>query len=476
VTPLLPLLSSLLGASARLTPDGLLPDGTAPLGTEKAKDLTPFYVAFSVAFGLLYVVQFALIWGRRNIQPVKSKGPRVLLLTLTGNYTLLFFLALLTAREWNNLPRAKGFCDAYKWMVTIMYPLATIPFLLRYFRVRFIFSSVPSSFRAQPSDAGWTNIQLNNAPMRKSNMREDHILRILLLILLFVAFLRICLEELFTDLSEIVGNGCQDSKVLTSVMLVWVLIHAIELIAFCWVTFDDKHVLRIMPEFSMGKEMGLMSILWLVCTASASAILVIRFRDTNDHAHLDQWYWKFNTVVDVVYFFGAATIGVTWPLVRTFTESGFACFPLFGDCTVLRSLEGTLSQITALQVFRSFLIQECTVENLLLWVEIELFKDNPIVRQGRRIYNKFLSEESELEVSTVSDNLKRKVRQRLSARSETIKGNIGDVFDEVQAEVFEYMKRESYPRFLASSQSMMLMEILDREEFLCQALKNSNML
>jgi hypothetical protein len=392
----------------------------------------------------------------------------MLLCTLIGCYGLLGFLIVIITRSFNTSEKttSSSFCMAWNWGFSLLYPFAILPFVLRYYRVRFVFSNVTRAVR---------QLQVNtypyNNPVRKSHMGENHILRILAVFVLFMAFVRVCLDELLEN-SKLTSDDCLSGSVLSAVMVFWVVEHCLELIVFLWISWSSRRIMK-RKEFSMSMEMVFLAVCWALITAGAATLMALRiWQPITDRS--DDWYWRWNTICDICYLTVAATIGTTCPFIMTYVSSGVNWLPLFGDCKVLRSLESILNNISALQQFRNFLMDECTLENLLLWVEIEIFKDSKNLRHAQRIFNKFLREESELEVTIVSEELRTKVFNRLRCRK-----NIRDyscMFDEVQMEIFEYMKRESYPRFLTSKQSRMLIEVLDQEEFLCQSLIESGML
>jgi len=392
----------------------------------------------------------------------------MLFLNLLGSYVLLAFLIVIFVHMMRGDDESKlSFCVAWKWAISLLYPMIIFSFLLRYYRVRFVFSGIKRSAYDGPA-----SLYLQAQPIKMSHMGENHILRILMVIILILAFFTFCLPLLRYELS-VVGDSCEDGSLLIDLMIFWVVVHCLELVIFLWVAVDSMRVVK-RPEFSMAKEMFLLAFIWGIITAGAATLLAVKLRRANMDGGNDQWYWRWNTLCDFSYIVAAATVGTTVPIGQSYLTSGFSWYPLFGDCKVLRSLESILNNISSLQMFRTFLIQECTVENLLLWVEIEIFKDNSTKRHALRIFNKFLKDDPELEITTVSDELKKQVFNRIKNAND--QDDLCLIFEEVQKEIFAYMKRESYPRFLASTQSRILMNILDNEEFLCQSLQDSGMM
>jgi len=395
----------------------------------------------------------------------------MLFLNLLGSYVLLAFLIVIFVHMMRGDDESKlSFCVAWKWAISLLYPMIIFSFLLRYYRVRFVFSGIKRSAYDGPA-----SLYLQAQPIKMSHMGENHILRILMVIILILAFFTFCLPLLRYELS-VVGDSCEDGSLLIDLMIFWVVVHCLELVIFLWVAVDSMRVVK-RPEFSMAKEMFILAFIWGIITAGASTLLAVNLRQAETNGDDDQGYWgwnTWNTLFDFSYPVAAATVGTTVPIVQSYLTSGISWYPLFGDCKVLRSLESILNNISSLQVFRTFLIKECTVENLLLWVEIEIFKDNSTKRHALRIFNKFLKDEPELEITTVSDELKNQVFNRI--KNTSYQDDLSLIFEEVQKEIFAYMKRESYPRFLASTQSRILMDILDSEEFLSQSLQDSGMM
>jgi len=411
--------------------------------------------------------QSTLLFKRRDLQPIMSHGPRMLFLNLLGSYGMLAIMIVIFVRMLRDDEESDDlFCSIYKWAVTLLYPTIIFSFLLRYYRLRFVFSGV------KQSDDSATNVFHQTQPTRKSHMSENHILRILLVILLFLAFIRLISDWIFEDKNVmVVSDSCRRGDSMNDSMIFWVVEHCLELFAFLLVAVDSMRVVK-RAEFSMTKEMSTLALIWTIITTVMIVLLVLRLKQRS--TSYDSWYWRWNTACDISYVVVTAIVGTTVPIIQSYLRCDLSWYPLFGNCKVLRSLESILNNISSLQMFRSFLIKECTVENLLLWVEIEIFKDNSTVRHAQRIFNKYLNDDPVLEVTTVSDELKKMVFDRITNTGKLVE--VSHIFDEVQKEIFEYMKRESYPRFLPSAESRMLLDILDHEEFLCQSLKDSGLM
>lgn len=140
----------------------------------------------------------------------------MLFLTLLGSYGMLSFLMVffvdMVMGDQRNI---QSVCRAWKWAVSLLYPMIMFSFVLRYYRVRYVFSGVKRS--AQNTVA---NLYLQTQPLRKSHMSENHILRILAVILLFLGFLNFCVWRIVgKENIMIISDGCEDGSLLESLMI-----------------------------------------------------------------------------------------------------------------------------------------------------------------------------------------------------------------------------------------------------------------
>jgi regulator of G-protein signaling len=99
-------------------------------------------------------------------------------------------------------------------------------------------------------------------------------------------------------------------------------------------------------------------------------------------------------------------------------------------------------------LFREFLHQLQSAENLAFWMEIEWYKRLPesdIPAKGAEIYKKYFDPSSTYEL-----NIDGKLRKELN---EKIKGGYTrEVFDACQASVWKSMELDCFPKFLQSPQ------------------------
>jgi len=108
--------------------------------------------------------------------------------------------------------------------------------------------------------------------------------------------------------------------------------------------------------------------------------------------------------------------------------------------------ENLLSSKHGQSIFGAFLQKEFSCENLLFWMDCNKLKeiDDPeeFDEKIENIFKTYIYSSSEEEIS-LDFKVKEKLMQDKAEASETI-------FDEAQSKIYSLMKRDSFPRFLAS--------------------------
>lgn len=98
-------------------------------------------------------------------------------------------------------------------------------------------------------------------------------------------------------------------------------------------------------------------------------------------------------------------------------------------------------------LFREFLHELQSAENLAFWMEIEWFKrlgDAELATKGKEIYQKYFDPSSKYEL-----NVDGKLRKELD---ESMKSGITrTIFDNCQASVWKSMELDCFPKFLQSA-------------------------
>ncbi len=116
------------------------------------------------------------------------------------------------------------------------------------------------------------------------------------------------------------------------------------------------------------------------------------------------------------------------------------------------SLDQVMADPDLVLVFREFLKDSFSSENLAFIVEIENYKDlwnqgasaEAITERANQIYNKYFSTKSKYELN-VSGSLVEELKEKMKAPSTII-------FNRVQQSIFKLVETDSFPRFLKSEE------------------------
>ena len=179
---------------------------------------------------------------------------------------------------------------------------------------------------------------------------------------------------------------------------------------------------------------------------------------------------KILIAIEYVRNVGVVSILVLIPLVSVYFATPKVL--LFSSCDSLLTLDTLLHDIVCVQYFRKWLITEWSVEVLLAWVELELYKDTPphlMNKESNRLMYRYFEKDSELEIPLPS-NFIDPVRQCIAYNNCSSKTFLG-----VQNCLFTMLNIE-YPKFLASDSCKSLLLHLEREELTEQTLKLSDMI
>jgi Regulator of G protein signaling domain len=406
-----------------------------------------------LAFVLSTLVMLVL---RRDEQPVKFRGPWLLLVMSFGLLVptswLLIFLIDYRAEHFMSHEK---FCDMGEWMVWLAYPAVVFPFALRAYRFWRIFRL--KNIQRLADDATYWNRLVTT---------EGFLLRILFVILLLISLVSVCNVALDWNV-HVARFGCGGDD-----QSAWVIGHTVEvliLFAFVWQLRDYR------DDYGMGSEFRAVRLVWMLAAVAqfiSSSLhegsAVNRFFGNSASINVNS-FREMNALIVIIRNLAVFIICVMHPVYCTFADP---FVPLWSNCDALRSLESLLKDILCIQYFRAFLTDVGGVENILCWVELELYRDiddeDEMDTQAGRIFDKYVHPDAELEVQ-----VSLKLRQRIE--KEFMAGPHPDMFRELQQELYILMNHD-FPRFLASSYCSACLRELEREEHLRRILEQSNMI
>jgi len=115
------------------------------------------------------------------------------------------------------------------------------------------------------------------------------------------------------------------------------------------------------------------------------------------------------------------------------------------------SIEELLTAEASFQSLIDFLVSDCSVENILFYLDVEAFKrlkrKQDILIQANNLFNKYLITEAELELTTIEAEERKKLTYILANKTSKVKSNF---FDTAQKHIFNFLKENKFQRYLNS--------------------------
>jgi len=109
------------------------------------------------------------------------------------------------------------------------------------------------------------------------------------------------------------------------------------------------------------------------------------------------------------------------------------------------SIEELLTAEASFQSLIDFLVSDCSVENILFYLDVEAFKrlkrKQDILIQANNLFNKYLITEAELELTTIEAEERKKLTYILANKTSKVKSNF---FDTAQKHIFNFLKVCAY--------------------------------
>lgn len=160
-----------------------------------------------------------------------------------------------------------------------------------------------------------------------------------------------------------------------------------------------------------------------------------------------------NTVAFVLF-----VISTGYPVFRTYVQP-----PITQPPKEVESVEKLIAFPEGFASFKSHLVCEFSVENILFWQAVEQYRDFcaeveakklgpvPRYRRSRQIFRKYVKIGSNLEIN-VSSNVSAAVKKVLDCDEKSVDMSkvTPYIFDHAQQEILGLMQTDSFPRYLAS--------------------------
>eukprot|EP01029_Cantina_marsupialis_P020535 TRINITY_DN4817_c0_g1_i1.p1 TRINITY_DN4817_c0_g1~~TRINITY_DN4817_c0_g1_i1.p1 ORF type:complete len:484 (+),score=71.39 TRINITY_DN4817_c0_g1_i1:172-1623(+) len=447
------------------------------------------FFMFWLVFTGYWIVTVFLFISRMEIQPIKSRSPKLSLMSATGGYIMITSISVAQFVGIGEFP-----CALSHWTIWVAYALFFCPYPLRALRLLSVFNfNMKKLYEHEKLNKGVgdncsktiirgpiaKSLETINPMVPKGDRESVQLPKqlhrfgganakvitetraVFYMFLILVFCLVVATYRQFAVKINRCSGGCMVSE---GGAYVQSLIFLTVLLVNIWSITRTRHVI---DEFSINSELKMVAAAWILFFVP---YLILNFFLT-DCDPLRQGYpacvfendcvnWTMVHVGHVLLVSSIAlsyTITCVWPLSLTL-KAGMqmlkqsASSPSFPDINVLRSLRRVLDDKKCVNVFKKFLVREFSVENLLFVLDAEAYQlasqregDREHLRtRGKRIYDLYISSNSDMEVN-IPDN----VRTRID------KGIIDDptnshLFDEARDVLFRNMERDSFPRFLRS--------------------------
>ena len=125
---------------------------------------------------------------------------------------------------------------------------------------------------------------------------------------------------------------------------------------------------------------------------------------------------------------------------------------------MVRDLKEALRNQAFLWGFKEFCMKEFNVENLLCWLDVEVYKEEADEQKritlAEMLYNTYLKSDCPLQVNVPT--------QLVGVLEVPYKAAPIDMFDELQAAIFRNMVADSLPRFVKSPQYERVAELMGK--------------
>eukprot|EP00743_Colponemidia_sp_Colp-15_P004384 GILK01004728.1.p1 GENE.GILK01004728.1~~GILK01004728.1.p1 ORF type:complete len:435 (+),score=25.82 GILK01004728.1:76-1305(+) len=396
--------------------------------------------------GTIFVIFTLFVFvKRRKIQPIRGRSYRFVTASCIGAYVLASH-SLLAYSFWDDPDDFP--CSVSRFIIDIAHPLLFLPYLFRCYRLYFVFNLNAEKLT--------TNLQYYKARYRAKESFLLHIFFLCMVPFIVYSALEYCLHVQWTPAPFF---GCQeDDNFQASTSLFWLGLFILQALTLLVAVFVLR---RIQDEFNINSELKIICLIWGIYTFVTTALEL-----TGAHSVFAY------TVLSISRSVLVQIVSCAVPLVQSYLAPPI---PIWSTSDTVESLDRLLRDPVGIVYFQKYLVNQFSVENLLFWVEVELFKDlTPLdpevqVEKVQHILNSYFTPEAKLQLRGIPDEFKVQLLSKANAPHRAM-------FNAVQQFVFDRMEQEVYPRFRESSVCQELKAELRSQENLYGRLLVSSML
>ena len=381
----------------------------------------------TVGLSALFYGLVALLLGFRCHQrAISSRSPWMLLIGHCANFAdlLLLYQAL-----WEYKVTDPNYKVYYAVCTVICHYLYYFPYLLRCYRLKFVFTL----------DKAWDNTYFRVNIRRSTQNWLLCVLFVLMLPVLLVAIFII----LYPEQVEVVPSSVQSTAISLRTTAIYELVCFLEEVLFVWAVFRLRNV---QDDFSMTRELTIVCSIWMCNSA---------FSKFTQH----KW-WLYECICRN---WALILVSSLWPLCKSFQSQGFY-EPITTE--VANSLDLVLQNQFTLNYFEKFLTSKGNHQAKLLefWLQCEIYRNQPTYKQVEEICSKYVfSGEIRL-----PEGFEREISVGKAGEDRD-----GRLFLKAQEVVFEQLK-ELFWQFQRSAEfSKMMREVMRQEIYLNRVVATS---
>lgn len=468
-------------------------------------------VALLFIYSLVFLTTMIFLFLRNNRQPLKARSPGLLAVSSIGGYLQVIWVTMIAS---NFINPVHG-CSFGAWALVLGHPLLFIPYVLRCYRLHLIFnlavekrtaSAGTSTTTSRSTSTGSTtdhHLAIKYYHARKHRISDTFLLRTMAI----VVFLAVCVaavDEYF------VWQGIASWERLLVcnyhskyTIIVWDTVRFLETLIF---TVSLYKLWGVADAFSIRMELLGVCGVWI-------ANLTLRVVLGIYHPESELWV-SVQPYAIVARSSVCLFVSVIVPVVLTMLGRVRSGIMLWSENAALASLRETLHDPLFQDAFQKFLVKRFSVENVLFWMEIELYRAAAVSNGGgshsfyeslgsgldadrmyyseeadrgrtgidshlqlqeeaKAIAERYLMVGAHLELSVLNTKtvMKRNLQRDIEAGRCT-----PDLFDHAQQIVYEHMQNECWDDFLNSSDCRKARRKVKKQETIRSALIENGMI
>ena len=445
-------------------------------------------ITILIIYTLVFLTSIIFLSSRSHRQPLKARSPGLLAVSSVGGYLQVVWVTMLTSHMVDS--STQHGCSFGAWAMVLGHPLLFIPYVLRCYRLHLIFNL---TIERETAGASNRHEAVKYYHKRKHRISDRFLLRTMAIVVVVAACIA-AVDEYF------VWQGIRSWQRLyvcnydaKSFVVVWDTVRFLETLIF---TISLYKLWGVADAFSIRMELLGVCGVWL-------ANLTLRVVLGLYHPQQELWV-QVQPYAIVARSSVCLFVSVIVPTAMTMLGRRRSGVMLWSENAALASLRETLHDPEYVIAFQRFLVKRFSVENVLFWMEVELYRAS--ASPGASFYDThggsdaldrmYYSEEANLRVdrgalqaeakAIVERYIMADAHLVLAAVDDTTKVNLQrsveagictpDLFDRAQQLVYEHMQNECWDDFLNSRDCRRAMRKVKKQETIRSRLIGAGMI